>query len=415
MTGTTAVLALTRLVWLRWFTMLGYSLSFVVVPALVFDRTRSAALAGAALLVEGAVRALLAVLAGPVYSRLGPRGALLVAEILRTAGLVLLSLSLVKFWIPVVVVASLLYQFGFSLLQLKQELRCAQLGDQASRCQFQFRLAELGVVPFVLLVAVAGSWAGASYGLLLTAAFVATLAQLTLAWRWLPSGGAQLAVEPLRLGQAAYYLIASRKMVASIGATVLGFAFFAWALAATPFVVQGRELFGLALESPSGSALFKCVAALVGMVVTLSLPRLGGPTALGRLTAVGAMCIPSLFLAGLHVASAALAVFLISLGCALHMCLVSWQRAWRQQLVPLEHRRGFTTLYLGLEVLGVSVAGIILLSGNPTIVCALATLLFVALLAPFLAQPLGVGIATTPGRRPLFLQKKLLPSVGKRN
>lgn len=388
MKGSTGVLALTRLVWLRWFTMLGYSLSYVVVPALVFERTRSAALAGAALLAEGAIRALLAVLAGPAYSRLGSRGALLTAEVLRTAGLALLAFSLVKFWMPVVVVASLLYQFGFSLLQLKQELRCAQLGDQTSRCQFRFRLTELGVVPFVLLVAVAGRWAGAPYGSLLAVAFIATLAQLTLGWLWLPVGGSRPAAEPVRLGQAASYLGASRKMVASIGATVLGFAFFAWALSATPFVVQGRELFGFALESPSGSALFKCLAAFVGMVATLSLPRLGGQATLGRLTAIGAMCIPSLFLAGLHVASAGLAVLFLSLGCALHMCLVSWQRAWRQQLVPVEHRRGFTTLYLSLEVLGVSVAGLILLSGQPTIVCALATLLFVAFLAPFFSQPL---------------------------
>ena len=381
------VLALARLVWLRWFTMLGYSLSYVVVPALVFDRTRSAALAGAALLAEGAVRALLAVLAGPVHSRLGSRGALLTAEALRAAGLVLLSVSLVTFWIPVVVVASLLYQFGFSLLQLKQELRCAQLGSQAPRCQFRFRLAELGVVPVVLLVAVAGHWAGQPYGVLLIAAFVATITQFSLAWLWNPLGDARLNVQPLHLGRAADYLFASRKMMSSLGATVLGFAFFAWALSATPFVVQGRELFGFALETPSGSALFKCVVALVGMLATLLLPRIGGPIAIGRLTAVGAMCIPLLFLAGLTVESAAVAVFFLSLGCALHMCLVSWHRAWRQQLVPVQHRPGFTTLYLGVEVLGVSVAGVILLIGNPTVVCAMATLFFVALLAPFLVQP----------------------------
>jgi hypothetical protein len=384
-------MALPRLVWLRWFTMLGYSLSYVVVPALIFERTRSAASAGAALLAEGAVRALLAFLAGPVHSRLGSRSALLTAEGLRTAGLFLLAVSLIKFWIPVVVLASLLYQFGFSLLQLKQELRCAQLGNQASQCQFRFRLTELGVVPFVLLVAVLGRWAGAPYGFLLATAFVATVAQGALALLWLPANDARLASEPLRLAQALSYLVTSRRLAASIGATVLGFAFFAWALSATPFMVQGRELFGLALESPSGSALFKSAAAAVGMFATLVLPRLGGPSALGRLTAVGAMCIPALFLAGLHVTSAGLAVLLFSLGCALHMCLVSWQRAWRQQMIPLEHRRGFTTLYLGLEVLGVSVAGVILLSGQPTLVCLLATLFFVTLLAPSLARPVAAA------------------------
>ena len=50
------------------------------------------------------------------------------------------------------------------------------------------------------------------------------------------------------------------------------------------------------------------------------------------------------------------------------------------------------------EVLGVSVAGVILLSRNPAIVCALATLLFVALLAPlfapFPAPPFAAGKAT---------------------
>ena len=75
--------------------------------------------------------------------------------------------------------------------------------------------------------------------------------------------------------------------------------------------------------------------------------------------------------------------------------LVSWQRAWRQQLVPLQHRRGFTTPYLSFEVFGVSVARVIPLSRNPAIVYALATLLFVALLPPFIAAPFAAGKATS--------------------
>lgn len=381
-------MSLGRLIGLRWLTMLGYSTCYVVIPALIFERTRSAAFAGAALVVEGMIRAALALLAGPVHGRLGSRGALGTAEVLRLVAITLLACSLLRFSLVLVVLASLLYQFGFSLLVLEQELRCAQLGDRIAQGQVRFRRAELGVVPLVLLAAVGGQRMAAPYWTLLAVAAGASVAQLALAWHWLPRSSVQQPAQPMRMGPTLRYLQSSPLTMASMAASVISFAFYGWAVFAAPFLVQGRELFAVPLDSPGGTALFKSLLALSGLASLLVWARLLQHSSSARVVTAVSVALPLLFWLGLKVPATALAVVFISLGCIAHFGLISWQRARRQHTVPQEYRQGLTALYLSFETLGVSLTGVILLSDRPATACAIAAVTLILLLVPSLRSEL---------------------------
>ena len=117
------------------------------------------------------------------------------------------------------------------------------------------------------------------------------------------------------------------------------------------------------------------------------LPR---PSATLIVTAAS-VALPMMFWLGLKVPSTAGAVAFISLGCMAHFGLISWQRAWRQYTVPQEYRQGLTALYLSLETLGVSLTGVILLSGRPSVACAIAAALLAIVLAPSLHPELIQG------------------------
>jgi hypothetical protein len=362
--------------------MLGYSMCYVVIPALMFERTRSAAVAGAALIMEGIVRAALALLAGPVHARAGSGRAVVAAEAFRLLAIALLACCLVKFSVVLVVAASLLYQFGFSLLVLEQELRCAQLGDEVGRGQIQFRGAELGVVPAVLLAALGGQWLGAPYATMLAIAAAASVAQLASARRWLPRASVHPATGvalSTRIGHALRYLKASPHVIGSMATTLISFAFYSWAVFAAPFLVQGRQLFGIALDSPSGTALFKSLLALSGAASLLFWGRVLRTNSSALVVAIAGMGLPMLFWFGLRVPPTAWAVVFFALGCIAHFGVISWQRAWRQHAIPEEHRQGLTALYLSVETLGVSLTGAILISGQPAIACAAAALALAAL------------------------------------
>ena len=151
---TSDVFALVRLGTLRWLNMLAYSATYVVIPAVIFHGTRSAVLAGTAFIVEGVIRSVLALWSANFYARLGSRRALVLAEISRAIALLALASALHTFALPVVIFASVMFQFGFSIVALEQELRCTELGERAVKGQTVFRFAEVAAMPIVLALAV---------------------------------------------------------------------------------------------------------------------------------------------------------------------------------------------------------------------------------------------------------------------
>ena len=105
-----------------------------------------------------------------------------------------------------------------------------------------------------------------------------------------------------------------------------------WAVLATPFALTGRSLAGLALDSAAGIALFKLVAALVGVGGALLAARWLARPAGEWLVIAAAVAAPLVFALGLSAASDLLAVALLALVAAMVLGLFTWQRRLRQVL-----------------------------------------------------------------------------------
>lgn len=372
-TAATAARVLRRLVVLRCLTMIGYSTSYVVIPTLVFERTRSVAAAGVALVAEGALRAVLALAAGRLRGVVGPRNVVHAAEALKLAALVLLAFCTRQFSLAAVVCASVLYQLGYSLSLLEQELRCAALGPHAARGQAGYRMAEMMAVPPVLLIALASQALGIGLESLVAAAAVVS-ALHHLSWhRWMRPMPAARVLGLEALGEAARYMAADRKMAGGLVASFIGYAVFSWLLLATPFVFDGRVLMSLSMSSAGGNALFKGFASAACFACALVWARVFSHRLGDRIMVAASVATPLVFLLALRLQQDALAVLAGCAAVALSTGVASWQRTWRLRHAPERLRVGVTTLYLGVECLGMTMAGLALLSGAPVIACLAAT------------------------------------------
>lgn len=362
--------ALRRLAALRGLTMASYSMCYVVIPTLVFDRTRSAAAAGIALMVEGVLRALLATLAGRLRSRVGAARVVHVAEASKLLALGLLGWATWRFSLPVVVAASVLYQLGYSLSLLEQELRCGALGPAVTRGQSSFRMAEMLAVPPVLVVALIGQAQGVGQQALLVASAVACCVHHRLWHRWMsPMSGGEQVLDWGKLVHASRYMATQPRMIGGLAASLVGYGFFAWMLLATPFAFEGRQLFGLEMSSAAGNSIFKACAAAACLLGTLAWTRvLAMPAAHGIMIAVSG-AIPVLGWVALCVPGDGWAVLAGCVLAAMATGLSSWQRAWRLTQTPASLRQGVTALYLAAECLGLVCTGAALLTQDPIVAC----------------------------------------------
>lgn len=371
----------------RWLTLLAFNLTYVVVPALLFERSRSAALVGLAMVGEGVLRAVLAAWAGQWFQRIGARRGMLIAVTLRLAALAALAASLVWFSVPLVAAASTLFYCGHFFSTLEQELRCARLGDAAVAGQTAYRIAEAVAPPLSFAFALIAGRIGNEYGVLLTtcAAVVAVHGLLYLVWFGAEPDDAGAGRPRAPFADAARFLLRDRPLGIGLLASVIGFGLFGWAALATPFALAGRALFDIPLDGVVGVALFKTLAAIVGVAGALAwgwlLQREGGY----RVIVWANIAAPLLFATALTTHSDRLAVALLAAVCAVLLGLFSWQRRLRQTRTPAPLFPTLTSLCLAVECLGVSLAGLALLAQAPWtlgVACAaaLAVLLLPALL-----------------------------------
>lgn len=372
---------------LRGFTMIGYTMSYVVIPTLVFEKTRSATAAGLALIAEGLLRSLLALVAGRMRSAVGTANVVHTAEGFKLCALALLGFSLLHFSLVTVVMASFLYQLGYSLSLLEMELRCGALGADAPRCQALFRVAEMLAVPPVLVTAVLGQRHGIGLETLVAAAAVASIVHHRLWHRWQRPMDAGTVLGWGALAEAARHLAGNKAMRGGLVASVIGYGFFSWALLATPFVFDGRHVFGLALTSAGGGAAFKALVVATCLACTLAWTRVFASAWTDRIMLVVSVATPAVFLFALRAGGDAAAVAAGCAAVAMTTGLSSWQRAWRQRHAPERVRSGITTLYLSAECLGMVCAGAALLLNAPLLACAAAAALMAWGLRHFWAAP----------------------------
>ena len=388
--------SLRRLAVLRGFTMVGYTMSYVVIPTLVFEKTRSATAAGLALIAEGLLRSLLALVAGRTRSAVGTANVVHAAEGFKLCALALLGFSLLHFSLVTVVMASFLYQLGYSLSLLELELRCGAFGADAPRCQAFFRRAEMLAVPPVLVVALLSQRYGIGLEALVAAATVASVVHHQLWHRWLRPMAAGTVLGWGALAEAARYMAGNKAMRGGLVASVIGYGFFSWPLLATPFVFEGRHLFGLAMTSAGGGAVFKTLVAATCLAGTFVWTRVFASPWTDRIMLIVSVATPAVFLLGLRAGDDTAAVAAVCAAMAMTTGLSSWQRAWRQRHAPERVRSGVTTLYLSVECLGMACAGAALLLGAPVIVCAAAAVLTAWGLRRFWAAPVPVPVPRPP-------------------
>lgn len=377
---------------LRWLTLLSFNLTYVVVPLLLFERTRSIALVGAAMIGEGLLRAVLALGVGAGFRSIGADRGLLAACLLRFAGLVLLAYSVTHFSVVLVALASTLFYIGHFFATLEQELRVATLGRRAVAAQTIHRVAEVLAPPVAFALALAGSTLDREYPVLLLAAALAVMAHGLGFFAWF--GGERRARRPaasLRALSAAWTYLGSRPtIVRGLVASIVGFTFFGWAVLATPFALQGRSLGGLALDSAAGIALFKTLAALFGVAGAVLSGRWLTHRRGVRVIAAITVLAPLVFALGLTVRSDLLAVALLSVVCAMLLGLFTWQRRLRQLAAAPEHFQGVTAWCMALECLHISVIGIALIVDSPWALGIAGSAALLLLLQPWKA----------PARRP---------------
>jgi len=369
---------------LRWLTLLAFNLTYVAVPTLLFERTRSATLVGLAMFVEGVLRAGLAAWAGQMFQRIGAHRGMAIAVLLRLVALAALAASLAWFSVLLVAAASTLFYCGHFFSTLEQELRCARLGDAAVAGQTAYRIAEAVAPPLSFALALASGRFGNEYDVLLAVCAVVVALHGLLFFAWFGderrAGAAVAARAPL--AEAARFLAGDRPLAFGLAASVIGFGLFGWAVLATPFVLTGRVLLDITLDSVAGVALFKTLAAVVGVAGALAWGRLLTHAGGHRVIVWAVLAAPLLFATALTTSSDVLAVALLAGVCAVLLGLFSWQRRLRQTRTPVALFPALTSLCLAIECLGVSLAGIALMLRAPWVLGIGCAVVLAALLLP---------------------------------
>jgi len=321
---------------------------------------------------------------------------------LRLVALVMLMAMLLQpAWYAVagVAAASTLYYLGHFVATLEQELRCARLGASSGAGQTAYRIAEVVAPPLAFaLVLAAGRWQDDLPAVVATAMGAVVLHGL-MCLRWwradpapvpLPTGGPGLRA-------ACAHLRSDRALMRGLLASTLALGVFGWALLATPFALQGRMLLGLALDSAAGTALFKTVAAVVGVAGAMAWGRVLRTDGGAAWVVAGVTGSPLLFAAALTTHSDASAVLLMAVVCAILLGLFSWQRRLRQLRTPPALFPAVTVVCLSIECLGLSLAGLALLARQPWVLGVMAGGTLAALLLPCLqAGGLPDAVVTPP-------------------
>jgi len=186
--------------------------------------------------------------------------------------------------------------------------------------------------------------------------------------------------QPPGLAAAWHHLWASPALARGLLASVVGFTFYGWAVLATPFALAGRSLGGIALDSAAGIALFKTVAAFVGIAGALQFGRWVSRPGRQSGVVVAAVAAPMVFALGLTVSSDGLAVALLSIVCALVLGLFTWQRRLRQVLAAPEQFAGVTCWCLSIECLHISLIGLALVVNSPWVLGVAGSLALAGLL-----------------------------------
>lgn len=359
----TAQLAVWKLFVLRFFTMLSYSMTYIAIPALLFKGTRSATVAGLALVVEGVLRAVVSLLARRFHGRMGSRATMWLAESMRLLGGAALLVCLWHFNIVLLVAASCIYQFGYLSVVLEQELRCGQLGVHVLRGQSFYRAAEvLAVFP---VLAAAFAFAGYSMPLLPLVVLGASgaVVHLALARVWLKGElGQRSSTGSTR--QGLWFLLSHANLRRGLVASTLAFSVFALSLSAAPFLLKGHSIMGVSLSQQAGLAGFKSTAALLALALTFGMARLLRGS-VGALALLGAGTVaPLTLLASQLVDSGLAAALLLGIAPALAITVLMAQRSERQTRIPATSQSDVTTAYLAVECLSVSVAGAVLASSH---------------------------------------------------
>jgi hypothetical protein len=380
---------LCRLGALRWVTLLSFNLAYVVVPLLLFERTRSLWVVGVAMIGEGVLRAVLALGVGAGFRSVGARAGMAAAVALRLSALALLAVAVAHFSVVVVALASTLFYVGHFFATLEQELRAATLGRLAVAAQTSYRVAEVLAPPVAFGLALAGRSLGQEYAVLLWAAAAAVVLHGAGFFLWFGGEARRRRPPPslAALGASWRYLASRPTIVRGLAASVVGFAFFGWAVLATPFALTGRHLAGLALDSAAGIALFKAIAALFGVAGALVSGRWtshrGGVRAIAWLT----VAAPFVFALGLTAHSDWIAVALLSAVCAMLLGLFTWQRRLRQLAAAPEHFQGVTAWCMAIECLHISLVGVALIVNAPWLLAVTGSALLLWLLQPWKGPP----------------------------
>lgn len=381
--------ALCRLGALRWVTLLSFNLAYVVVPLLLFERTRSLWIVGVAMIGEGVLRAVLALGVGAGFRSVGAQAGMAMAVALRLVALALLAVAVVHFSVVVVALASTLFYVGHFFATLEQELRAATLGRLAVAAQTSYRVAEVLAPPVAFGLALAGRSLGQEYAVLLWAAAAAVLLHGAGFFVWFGGESRRRRPPPslAALGESWRYLVGRPTIVRGLAASVVGFAFFGWAVLATPFALTGRHLAGLELDSAAGIALFKAIAAVFGVAGAFVSGRWTGYREGVRAIAWLTIAAPFVFALGLTVPSDVVAVALLSVVCAMLLGLFTWQRRLRQLAAAPEHFQGVTAWCMAIECLHISLVGVALIVKAPWLLAAIGSVLLLLLLQPWKGPP----------------------------
>jgi hypothetical protein len=388
---------LCRLGLLRWVTLLSFNLAYVVVPLLLFERTHSILLVGLAMIGEGLLRAVLALGVGASFRSLGASVGMLIACALRLFALALLALAVVRFSVVIVALASTLFYIGHFFATLEQELRAATLGRRAVAAQTAHRLAEVLAPPVAFGLALAGNSLGREYAVMLGAAAISVVAHGAGFFAWFGNEPRSTRPPPtLRvLMQGWQYLRGRPSIVRGLLASIIGFAFFGWAVLATPFALQGRVLVGFPLDSAAGIALFKTLAALFGVAGALLSGRWLGDRSGVRVIVLSTIAAPLVFALGLTIRQDWIAVALLSVVCAMLLGLFTWQRRLRQLASAPEHFQSVTAWCMALECLHISLVGVALIVQAPWALAVGGSAVLLLLLQPW-KRPAARQVSRSP-------------------
>lgn len=342
--------------------MLSYSMTYIAVPALLFQGTRSAVIAGSALVAEGLLRAVFSLLVRRVHGAVGSRKAMLVAELARIAGTCGILWCLWDFNIAVLVLSSAVYQFGYLLVILEQELRCGVLGSEITKCQSRYRVAEVLAVFPVLAAAIAFSAFKAPLLPIVVLGATFALTHGFLCRQWLRTDLS----DPAAPGQAWSGLRVLRDdpvLARGLLISTLMLSVFALALSAAPFLLEGKTFFGADLTKQAGLASYKALVATVALGAVLGMARALQRSSADWVITGAAMMAPVFLALSQFTASGELSSLFLAGGAACALSVLMAQRAIRQQRIASKTRSDVTAAYLAVECLSISLAGLMMLSG----------------------------------------------------